>query len=129
MFDRPMLPRAARALLPDLYTLPRKERCQSAAVLEARADLWRSTPLDQAVRPVNVRVVPKTIDLGEYVAEDIGEARHRAPDSGMPGRLWGRLWDANKKKAARRRLRSGYYFDFSWYFLASPRGFEPRYSP
>jgi hypothetical protein len=62
VFGFPMLPRAARSLLVDFYALPKNERCQFAAVLEARADLWRSTPLDQAVPPVNVRAVPIPID-------------------------------------------------------------------
>ena len=64
MFDYSMLPRAARSLLADFYALPKNERCQFAAVVEARAELWRSTPLDQAVPPVNVRVVPIPIDIG-----------------------------------------------------------------
>jgi hypothetical protein len=60
-----MLPRAARSLVAAFYALPENERCQFAAVLEARADLWRSTPWCQILAPVNMCVVPKTFDLGE----------------------------------------------------------------
>ena len=59
MFDSPMLPRVARALVTDFYALPERERMQFAAVLEARADLWRSTPPGKILTPVNVRLVPK----------------------------------------------------------------------